>query len=154
MGMILTQPLHEPRPLSRLSSFGDTRRKAAIVLSGDVIELRLVRETDLERLYDLLSNLNTRGAYFPLGVMSETTLRAEFNKSSFWDREEGMLHMVDETGEVVREMEYFPIARYLQGCEISYQVFRAERAGKGYTSEAPFPKPPHFPGRGIEPSPA
>lgn len=106
------------------------------MLSGDVIELRLVRETDLDRLYDLLSDLDTRGAYFPLGVMSETTLRAEFNKSGFWDREEGMLLMVNETGEVVGEIEYFPIAHYLQGYEISYQVFGAEHAGKGYTSEA------------------
>jgi len=106
------------------------------VLSGDVIELRLVRETDLERLYELLSDLDTRGAYFPLGVMSETSLRAEFNKSGFWDREEGMLLMVNETGEVVGEIEYFPIAHYLQGYEISYQVFGAEHAGKGYTSEA------------------
>lgn len=41
------------------------------MLRGSVIELRLVRESDLENLYALMSNLDARGAYFPLGVMSE-----------------------------------------------------------------------------------
>jgi hypothetical protein len=111
-----------------------------------VVELRLVRETDSDRLYDLLSDLDTRGASFALGVMSETTLRAEFNKSSFWDWEEGMLLMVNETGKVVGEIEYFPIARYLQGCEISYQVFRTQSTpGRGTPPRPHFPNLPTLP---------
>ena len=107
-----------------------------IVLRGGVVELRLVREADLVTLYESMSNLETRGAYFPLGVMSETTLQAEFNKNGFWDQDEGMLLMVNDAAEIVGEIEYFPIIHYLQGYEISYQVFGAEHTGKGYTTEA------------------
>ena len=106
------------------------------LLRGDVIELRLIRENDLVPLYDLLSNLDTRGSYFPLGVMSEPTLAAKFNKNGFWDQEEGMLLMVNDTDEIVGEIEYFPIIHYLQGYEISYQVFGSQYAGKGYTTDA------------------
>ena len=106
------------------------------MLRGDVIELRLVRESDLDALYELLSNLDTRGSYFPLGVMSEPTLRAEFNKKGFWDQEEGMLLLVTDADEIVGEIEYFPIINYLQGYEISYQLFGSQHAGKGYTTEA------------------
>ena len=106
------------------------------MLRGDNIELRLVREGDLNTLYESLSNLETRGDYFPLGVMSEPSLRAEFDKNGFWDKDEGMLLMVIDSGEIAGEIEYFPITHYLQGYELSYQLFGSQHAGKGYTTEA------------------
>jgi RimJ/RimL family protein N-acetyltransferase len=106
------------------------------VLHGDVIELRLIREDDLDLLYQALSNIDTRGDFFPTGVSSETSLRAEFSKTGFWDTEEGMLLMVTDSGEIVGEIEYFPITHYLVGYELSYQLFGSQHAGKGYTTEA------------------
>ena len=76
------------------------------MLNGDLIQLRLVREQDLGRLYELMIDLDARGAYFPLGVMSETALRAAFAK-------DGVL-----------------------GQGISYQLFGTRHAGQGYTTEA------------------
>lgn len=107
-----------------------------VLLRGERIELRLIRESDLGTLYELLTNLETRGSYFPLGVMSEPVLRAEFSKRGFWDEDEGMLLMVEDGGQIVGEIEYFPIIHYLQGYEISYQLFGAQHSGKGYTTEA------------------
>src|SRR5215218_7760051 len=92
------------------------------MLRGDVIELRPVRDADLATLYELMTNLDTRGPYFPLGVMSEPAFRAAFAKNGFWEADEGMLVMVKD-GEIVGEIEYFPITHYLQGYEISYQLF-------------------------------
>jgi [ribosomal protein S5]-alanine N-acetyltransferase len=105
------------------------------MLRGDVIELRPVREADLAALYELMTNLDTRGPYFPLGVLSEPAFRAAFARNGFWDAEEGMLVMVKDE-EIVGEIEYFPITHYLQGYEISYQLFGDQHAGRGYTSEA------------------
>jgi len=105
------------------------------VLVGELIQLRLVREQDLGALFELMTDLDSRGAYFPLGVMSEPALRAAFAKNGFWDKDEGMLLMV--TGDdIVGEIEYFPITHYLQGYEISYQLFGSGHAGQGYTTEA------------------
>ena len=106
------------------------------MLRGDAIALRLVRESDLGTLYELMSNLETRGAYFPLGLTSEPTLQAEFAKNGFWSEDEGMLLMVDHDDQIVGEIEYFPVTHYLQGYEISYQLFATEQAGRGYTTEA------------------
>ena len=106
------------------------------MLHGDRVHLRLVREMDISQLYERLSNLDARGSYFPLGVTSETTLRTEFAKNGFWDREEGMLLIVDATDQIVGEIEYFPITHYLQGFEISYQLFGDEYSGRGYTTDA------------------
>ena len=100
------------------------------MLRGEVIELRLVEEGDLRQLYELMSDLSTRGAYFPLGVMSEPALRAAFAKNGFWDDDEGMLVMVKDNT-IVGEIEFFPITHYLQGYEISYQLFGDQHAGRG-----------------------
>lgn len=95
-----------------------------------------MRETDLPGLYEAFSNIETRGNYFPLGVPSEPKLRADFAENGFWAADEGMLLMIDHGGAMVGEIEYFPIIHYLQGYEISYQLFTPENAGKGYTTEA------------------
>lgn len=68
------------------------------MLHGDALELRLVRETDLAELFDLMSDLDARGPYFPLGVMSEPALRAHFEKTGFWEADEGMLVMATSGG--------------------------------------------------------
>jgi len=105
------------------------------VLVGDRIQLRLVREGDLGSLYELMTDLEARGSYFPLGVVSEPALRAAFAKNGFWDKDEGMLLIV-AGDEIVGEIEFFPISHYMQGYELSYQLFGSQHAGKGYTTEA------------------
>ncbi len=105
------------------------------MLVGDLIQLRLVREEDLGSLFELMTDLSARGAYFPLGVMSEAALREGFAKNGFWDKDEGMLLMF-AGDDIVGEIEYFPITHYLQGYEISYQLFGSQHGGKGYTTEA------------------
>ncbi|HSK16903.1 MAG TPA: GNAT family protein [Gaiellaceae bacterium] len=86
-------------------------------------------------LFELTTDLEARGAYFPLGVTSEPALRAGFARNGFWERDEGML-LIEAGGEIVGEIEFFPIAHYLQGYELSYQLFGDRHAGKGYTTEA------------------
>ncbi len=106
------------------------------MIKGERLTLRLVRETDLNNLYEAMSNLDTRGDYFPLGLMSESKLRSRFAESGFWGQEEGMLLIEDPDGQVVGEIEFFPITSYLSGYELSYQLFGDQFAGKGYTTEA------------------
>lgn len=105
------------------------------MLRGNGIDLRLVRAKDVDRLYELMTDLDTRGSYFPLGVSAEPTFRARFEQSGFWDADEGML-LIWANDEIVGEIEYFPVTDYLQGYELSYQLFGAEHSGHGYTSEA------------------
>jgi [ribosomal protein S5]-alanine N-acetyltransferase len=105
------------------------------VLIGDSIQLRLVREQDLDTLFELTTDLEARGAYFPLGLQSETALRSEFAQTGFWEREKGMLLMA-RGEEIVGEIEFFPISHYMQGYELSYMLFGSQHAGRGYTTEA------------------
>ena len=53
------------------------------MLTGQSVTLRPVREADLDVLYDAHTNIRNRGAYFPLGVMSQTAFRGEFAEHGF-----------------------------------------------------------------------
>lgn len=56
------------------------------MLRGERIVLRLVREQDLAALHSFETDLDTRGSYYPLGVRSESALRAEFDRNGLWTR--------------------------------------------------------------------
>jgi RimJ/RimL family protein N-acetyltransferase len=106
------------------------------MLRGELLQLRTVRERDLDDLYAKLSNLQYRGSFFPLGVQSASSFRRSFQEHGFWQKEEGMLLMTDAKDEVVGEIEFYPIMHYLVGYELSYLLFGSDHSGKGYTTEA------------------
>lgn len=106
------------------------------MLHGSRITLRTVREGDLDALYDAHTDLASRGAYFPLGVRSEPTFRRRFAETGLWDREDGLLVLVDGEGAIVGHIEFFRPVSYWDAWELSYQLYGDAHAGKGYTTEA------------------
>ena len=71
------------------------------MLRGERIVLRLVREQDLAALHSFETDLDTRGSYYPLGVRSESALRAEFDRNGLWNKDEGTLLMPTGDEEIV-----------------------------------------------------
>ena len=106
------------------------------MLRGNALQLRTIRERDLDDLYSKLNNLEYRGLFFPLGLQAEPVFRRKFEENGFWERDEGMLLMTDPNDEVVGEIEFYPILNYLTGYELSYLVFGSDHRGKGYATEA------------------
>lgn len=53
------------------------------MLAGRDIQLRPVRETDLDAVYAAHTDIASRGRYFPLGIVSESTFRREFAENGF-----------------------------------------------------------------------
>ena len=106
------------------------------MLHGDRITLRPVREADLDALYDAHADIRTRGAFFPLGVMSETRFRREFGEHGFWQKDEGMLLITTSEGQIAGHIEFFRPVSYWDAWELSYQLYDDAFAGHGYVSEA------------------
>ena len=59
------------------------------MLEGRLIRLRPVREADVDELYTAHADVRNRGAFFPLGVVSETTFKGRFAEHGYWQSEEG-----------------------------------------------------------------
>jgi len=108
----------------------------AAMLEGQRVTLRPVREADLDRLYEAHTAIAARGAYFPLGVISEPAFRKEFSEKGFWQKTEGMLVIVSDEGEIAGHIEFFRPVSYWDAFELSYQLYDDRHSGKGYVTEA------------------
>jgi [ribosomal protein S5]-alanine N-acetyltransferase len=106
------------------------------VLQGRSIQLRPVREADLDAMYAAHVNIASRGEYFPRGVMSEPAFRGEFAESGFWKPDSGTLLIVTPEDEMAGHMEFFRAVSYWDAYELSYQLYGDEFAGRGYATEA------------------
>ena len=106
------------------------------MLAGASVTLRPVREADLEALYDAHTNILNRGAYFPLGVMSEPAFRGEFAENGFWQKTEGMLVIESPEGEIAGHIEFFRPVSYWDAFELSYQLYADQYAGRGFVTAA------------------
>jgi ribosomal-protein-alanine N-acetyltransferase len=106
------------------------------MLQGRLIQLRPVRESDLDAMYAAHVNIADRGEYFPLGVQSEPAFRRTFAESGFWQREEGTLLMLTPDDELAGHIEFFKPVNYWDAFELSYQLYGDRFAGRGYTTEA------------------
>lgn len=106
------------------------------MLHGTTINLRPIRETDLDMLYAAHAGIRNRGAFFPLGVMSETRFRREFAEHGFWQKEEGMLVLEASEGEIAGHIEFFRPVNYWDSWELSYQLYDDRFAGRGYVTDA------------------
>jgi [ribosomal protein S5]-alanine N-acetyltransferase len=106
------------------------------MLRGKSIHLRPVRQSDLEELYTRYIDLANRGDYFPLGVVSESEFRRRFDDRGFWEKEDGMLLIVDGTQVILGHVEFFKTVGYLDELELSYQIYEQVERGHGFTTEA------------------
>ena len=59
------------------------------MLHGEHLTLRPMREADLEAVYAAHVNIRNRGAFFPLGVQSESAFKREFSENGHWSARRG-----------------------------------------------------------------
>jgi [ribosomal protein S5]-alanine N-acetyltransferase len=113
----------------------ETRNNVAM-LTGNRVRLRPVREADLDALYDAHIAVSNRGAFYPLGVMSESTYRKRFAETGFWEKTEGTLVIASAAGEIAGHIEFFRAVAYWDAFELSYQLYDDRFKGQGFMTEA------------------
>ncbi len=106
------------------------------MIRGKNITLRTVRETDLATLYTALSDLASRGNYFPLHLVSETAFKREFHEHGFWSNDSGRLLICDADDRLLGSIWYFQAVPYYDGLEIGYHLFDIGRRNTGVMTEA------------------
>jgi RimJ/RimL family protein N-acetyltransferase len=126
----------EPRLDNRCWESKLERGREPAMLRGENIRLRPVRAADLDTLRELDLDLDSRGDYWPLSIMSEAAYRQEFEHTGFWGENFGRLLMVDEDDRIVGEIMYFKTVMYMDELEIGYRLFGKGHWGKGVTTEA------------------
>jgi [ribosomal protein S5]-alanine N-acetyltransferase len=106
------------------------------MLKGKSILLRPVCQSDIQELYAHHIDISNRGNFYPLGFVSESEFRRRFEDKGFWEKENGMLLIVDGAGKMLGHIEFFKSVDYLDELELSYQIYDQSERGKGYATEA------------------
>jgi [ribosomal protein S5]-alanine N-acetyltransferase len=106
------------------------------MIHGKGIHLRTVRETDLDRLYRLLTDLANRGDFIPLHMPSEPVFRRQFHDTGFWNEDFGRLLIVTPEDEIVGSIFCFKSIPYFDGLEIGYILFDPQQRGRGIMTQA------------------
>ncbi|MEW6223095.1 MAG: GNAT family protein [Chloroflexota bacterium] len=106
------------------------------MLNGERIRLRPAREADLDALYAAHVDIRNRGAFYPMGVQSESAFRRQFAEDGFWTKEAGTLLIVTPADEIAGHVEFFKPVPYWDALELAYQVYEDGFAGRGYVTEA------------------
>lgn len=106
------------------------------MIGGKMIRLRTVRETDLDRLYALLTDIANRGDFVPLNIPSEATFKRQFHETGFWSEDYGRFLIVNAQEEIVGSIRFFKSIPYFDGLEIGYDVFDPHHRGQGIMTEA------------------
>ncbi len=106
------------------------------MLKAASISLRPVRQDDLDELYARHLDIANRGDFFPVNVLSESEFYRRFQESGFWNKDGGMLVIVDGGGRIVGHVEFFRTVSYLDELELSYQIYESAERGRGQMTEA------------------
>jgi RimJ/RimL family protein N-acetyltransferase len=106
------------------------------MLIGNLITLRPVHSADVEKLYELHTDIQNRGEYFPRGILSYSAFQKQFHENGFWGKDEGTLLIVSQANEILGHIEFFKTVNYLDEYELSYQIYDEEQRGKGMMTEA------------------
>ena len=106
------------------------------MLQGERIRLRQVRDADLDLLYDFHEDISNRGAFYPVGVYGWPTFKEKYEKTGFWEANEGMLVIAGNDDAILGHIEFFETVSYLDEFEIGYILYSAEYAGRGIATEA------------------
>src|SRR5688572_11507339 len=106
------------------------------MLRGESVELRPVRENDLDFLFMCLSDIRTRGDYFPLNISTQPGLRRQFQEDGFWRDDRGLLFMTRPGAAIIGHIEFYKPVAYLDAYEFSYQLYDPGERSKGVTTEA------------------
>lgn len=106
------------------------------MIQGKRINLRMIKESDLDELIAFDHDLEHRGEFLSVHLRNAVQYKKQYHETGFWNDDSGVLLITDKEGNIVGSIGYFKGVHYMPGYEIGYSIYRKENRGKGYTSEA------------------
>lgn len=106
------------------------------MIYGKNVVLRTVYPHEIDHVYELITNVNSKGRFWHLSFPSSSEFTREFNSSGFWSMEEGRMLILSHQGDYIGEILYFRGLDYQSGYEVGYELFDNHFQGHGYMSEA------------------
>ena len=107
-----------------------------MMLSGKIINLRLIQDGDLPELLARMNDLTHRGDYLGVELHHETKLQKYYGDAGYWEADFGRMLITDKSGRILGAISFFKGVGDSEGYEIGFQIYKKEDRGKGYATEA------------------
>ncbi len=104
------------------------------MLNGKTINLRLIREADLEEMMQI--PIHGEETFFSLYMRDEATFRSDMEKDGCWSPDEGCLLITDKQDRLLGDIGYFKPCPYSDVLEIFYHLFYPVSQRRGIMTEA------------------
>lgn len=111
-------------------------KSGGVMIKGKKVLLRTIKQKDIDTVYDLICDINNKGAYWHLIIPSETEFKREFSENGLWGQSEGRMLIMDHHENYLGELLFFKGFDYQSGFEVGYELFHSSYSGKGYMKEA------------------
>jgi ribosomal-protein-alanine N-acetyltransferase len=106
------------------------------MIKGKNINLRLMKEKDIEGFEALYNDLENRGEYYFMGMEPESVIKKKYGESGYWTDAFGRMLIVDKQDTILGYINYFKGVPYFSSLEIGYRLFDVNTRGKGLMTEA------------------
>lgn len=107
------------------------------MLKGKKINLRLIRESDIEDYVRLTHDVAARGPFFPLDLTPEPVARKRFHEDGFWSEDFKTFVIVDPVVDrMIGLISAFKPVFYHESFELGYILHDITRRGEGIMAEA------------------
>jgi len=105
------------------------------MIKGKKVILRLVKERDLKEFLPLLEKSSFNCSGFWDHLIPEHLFLKEFQKTGFWEKNKGMMVVLDKKENIVGAISFRKCKIY-SSLDIKYILFNEEDKGNGYMKEA------------------
>lgn len=106
------------------------------MIIGKNIKIRAIEESDLDVLFALLGDFESKGQFLPVKIQSKEHFRREFCESGFITSKASKYLLTSVNDEIIGLVWSFTSVPYFDAVEIGYQVFGDKNRNKGYATEA------------------
>ena len=106
------------------------------MIKGNLINLRLIKESDLEELYDLQSDVSEKGPYSDLTLGSKVHLEKKYHEHGMAKKDFCILLITDKQDNIIGMIQHFKGSIYSTGYELGLVIYKRENRKKGYATEA------------------
>jgi RimJ/RimL family protein N-acetyltransferase len=107
-----------------------------MIVRGPELYLRAARERDVEALFELSSDLEARGPYFPLTLRSEVAFRNDYQQTGFLGEDRGIFLICGRDDRLLGTVSYFRSIGWFDAYELGYRLFDLRDGQRGVMTEA------------------
>ena len=106
------------------------------MLKGNNVQIRTIKSADLEKLFELLNDIDSQGEFLPAVLTSEIKLKNQYSKNGFVSDASEQYLITSSSNEIIGLIWAFKSVPYFDAIEVGYQIFDNSNRSKGYATEA------------------